>query len=187
MLDGYRATIHWENLQSTAEAYPSVQFVQELLVIDRKRFSCPGALSGLDMMLFLIEKQHGHALSTEVADELVHTKKREHTDPQRASMQKRLGTRNSNLIDAVQLMEGNIEEPFSIHELSRFLGISEREIGRIFKRYLHVTPSAYYRNIRLEYARNMLSQTTSSVTQVATSCGFSSVSHFTQCYNKALW
>ncbi|MFT6914350.1 MAG: transcriptional regulator GlxA family with amidase domain [Motiliproteus sp.] len=184
ILNGYRATMHWENLKSTAETYPSVQLVQELLVIDRNRFSCPGALSGLDMMLHLISTQHGSGLATEVADELVYTHKREHGDPQRISLQQRLECRNPNLVGAVHLMERNIEEPLSIPEVAAHVKISGRELERLFKHYLQETPSAFYRKIRLDHARWMLQQTTGSVTRVSVACGFASLSHFTRCYQQ---
>lgn len=184
VMDGYRGTIHWENWQSTAETFPKVQLVQELLVIDRNRFSCPGALSGLDMMLYLIKSQYGGDLATAVADELVYTQKRAHADPQRISLQKRLESRNPHLVDAVQLMERNIEEPFSIPELAEHLGISARELERLFKHHLQETPSAFYRNLRLDQARWMLQQTTNSVTSISVTCGFASLSHFTRCYQQ---
>ncbi|WP_458576158.1 hypothetical protein [Aliamphritea spongicola] len=88
-----------------------MSWVQELLVVDGKRFSCSGALSGLEMMLHLIRTQHGNGLAVTVADELIVTHERHHSDPQRASLQKRLDSRNPRLADAVQLMENNIEEP----------------------------------------------------------------------------
>ncbi len=184
VLDGYRTTMHWENLQSTAEAYPKVGLVQELLVVDRKRFSCPGALSGLDMMLHLITTQHGNGLAMDVADELIYTRKRSHSDPQRTSLQQRLDSRNPNLVEAVQLMERNMEEPLSIPEIALHLGISDRELERLFKHYLQETPSAYYRNLRLEQARWMLQQTTDSVTNISVACGFASLSHFTRSYQQ---
>ncbi|MDD1784265.1 GlxA family transcriptional regulator [Enterovibrio sp. ZSDZ35] len=184
ILDGYRATMHWENLETTQEAFPKVTLVQELLVIDRKRFSCPGALSGLDMMLYLIKSQYGQALATRVADELVYTHQREHSEPQRRSLQIRLDSRNPNLIDAVNVMEQNIEEPLLITELAECLGISDRELERLFKRHLSQTPKAFYRQLRLEKARWMLQQTNDSVTAVATACGFVSLSHFTRSYQK---
>lgn len=182
ILDGYRATMHWENHETTQEAFPNVTLVQELLVIDRKRFSCPGALSGLDMMLYLIRAQHGQELATLVADELVYTHQREHSEPQRRSLQIRLDSRNPHLIEAVQLMEQNIEEPLLIAELAEVIGISDRELERLFKRHLAQTPKAFYRQLRLEKARWMLQQTNDSVTSVATACGFVSLSHFTRCY-----
>lgn len=184
VLDSYRSTVHWENLQSTAETFPNVAFVQELLVVDRKRFSCPGALSGLDMMLHLIAMQHGNGLATDVADELIYTHKRAHGDPQRRSLQKRLDSRNPNLVEAVQLMERNLEEPLSMPEIATQLGISKRELERLFQHYLQQTPSAYYRGLRLDQARWMLQQTTQSVTDISVACGFTSLSHFTRCYRQ---
>ena len=185
VLDGYRTTMHWENYESTVAAFPKVTFVQELLVIDRKRFSCPGALSGLDMMLYLISTQYGKALSTLVADELVYTHQRAHTEPQRRSLQIRLDSRNANLIEAVQLMEQNIEEPLLIAELAAHVGVSGRELERLFKSHLKQTPKAFYRHLRLEKARWMLQQTRNSVTSIAIACGFVSVSHFTRSYQQA--
>ncbi|MFT2098035.1 GlxA family transcriptional regulator [Marinomonas sp. 2405UD66-6] len=184
ILDGYRVTTHWENYASTVEHYPKVNFVQELLVIDRKRFSCPGALSGLDMMLHLISSQHTNELATSVADELVYTQQRSHTDPQRRSLQIRLNSRNANLIEAVQLMERNIEEPLLISDLVDHLEISSRELERLFKKHLQQTPKAFYRQLRLEKARWMLQQTHDSITAISTACGFSSLSHFTRSYQQ---
>ena len=184
VLDGYRSTIHWENLQSMAESFPRVELVQELLVVDRKRFSCPGALSGLDMMLHLIKSQHGNGLATAVADELVYTHKRSHSDPQRTSVQQRLDSRNAHLVSAVELMDRNIEETLSIPEIADYLGISDRELERLFKHYLQQTPSAYYRNLRLDQARWMLQQTTDSVTSISVACGFASLSHFSRSYQQ---
>ncbi|MEP3350452.1 MAG: GlxA family transcriptional regulator [Marinomonas sp.] len=184
ILDGYRAAVHWENYESTQALFPNVNFVQELLVIDRRVFSCPGALSGLDMMLYLITTQHDKKLATQVADELIYTHQRDHTAPQRRSLQIRLDSRNKHLIEAVQLMELNIEEPLLISELTAHIGISGRELERLFKRNLQQTPKSFYRQLRLEKSRNMLQQTKESVTSIAVACGFVSLSHFTRCYQK---
>lgn len=184
ILDGYRTTMHWENLDTMAQDYPKVQLCQELLVVDRRRFSCPGALSGLDMMLHLITTQHGNGLATAVADELIYTDKREHSAPQRTQLQVRIDSRNPRLNEAIQLMERNLEEPLTIPELADYVGVSDRELERVFKHYLQTTPNAFYRNLRLDQARWMLQQTTNSVTSISVACGFSSISHFTRTYQK---
>lgn len=184
ILDGYRAAVHWENHESTQAMFPNVEFVQELLVIDRKLFSCPGGLSGLDMMLYLIRMQHDQQLATHVADALIYTHQRANAGPQRRSLKIRLDTRNKHLIEAVQLMELNIEEPLLISELTKHLGISDRELERLFNRHLQQTPKSFYRQLRLEKARNMLHQTSESVTSIAIACGFVSLSHFTRCYQQ---
>ncbi|MGJ8645462.1 GlxA family transcriptional regulator [Marinomonas colpomeniae] len=184
ILDGYRAAVHWENHESTQALFPNVEFVQELLVIDRNLFSCPGGLSGLDMMLYLIRIQHDQQLATRVADELIYTHQRANAGPQRRSLQIRLDSRNKHLIEAVQLMERNIEEPLYISELAAHIGISGRELERLFKHHLQQTPKSFYRQLRLEKARNMLQQTKQSVTAISVACGFVSLSHFTRCYQQ---
>ena len=184
ILDGYRAAVHWENHESTQALFPNVDFVQELLVIDRTFFSCPGGLSGLDMMLYFITTRHDKQFATQVADELIYTHQRDHKGPQRRSLQIRLDSRNKNLIEAVQLMELNVEEPLLISELADHIGISSRELERLFKKNVHQSPKAFYRQLRLEKARNLLQQTKQSVTEVSVACGFVSLSHFTRSYQQ---
>jgi AraC family carnitine catabolism transcriptional activator len=85
---------------------------------------------------------------------------------------------------AVKLMELNLEEPLSIGDIADRLAISGRELERLFKHYLQQTPSAYYRDLRLDQARWMLQQTTDSVTSISVACGFVSLSHFTRSYQQ---
>ncbi|MEO9656137.1 GlxA family transcriptional regulator [Marinomonas sp.] len=184
VLDGYRATVHWQNHETTQALFPHVHFVQELLVIDRTFFSCPGGLSGLDMMLHLIDTHYDKNIISQVADEMIYTHDRDHTGPQRRSLQIRLDSRNKNLIEAVQLMERNIEEPLLVSELAEHIGISRRELERLFKRNLKQGPKSFYRQLRLEKARNMLQQTKETVTTISVACGFVSLSHFTRCYQQ---
>lgn len=184
VLDGYQSTVHWENLDMAREHYPGVSFLAELFVIDRRRFACSGAMAGLDMMLYLVERQHGRQLATAVADALICSRARPHNDSQLSDLQYQLDSRNPNLINAVTLMRENIEDPLTIAQLALLVDVSERELERLFKRYLQHTPNAFYRNLRLERARSMLQQSRLSVTEVAMACGFASLSHFTRCYQK---
>src|ERR1041384_3686485 len=62
MLDGYRATTHWESLDSFRERFPKVEVESGLFVIDRHRFTCAGGTAALDMMLHLIALRHGGRL-----------------------------------------------------------------------------------------------------------------------------
>lgn len=184
VLEGYRTTLHWQNLSSTIPLFPNVTFTQDLYVIDRTRFACSGAMAGLDMMLHLIKAQLGHELATQVGEALIYSNLREHHQPQRASLRKRLNSRNKHLIDAVQLMEGNIEEPLTIPDVAHYIGISERELERLFRQYLEVSPLSYYRQLRLNKARRLLQQSSDSVTKIAALCGFRSLSHFSRSYQQ---
>lgn len=182
LLDGYRTAIHWENLGSFVEAFPRVKAVDEIFEIDRNRFSCSGGLSGLDMMLFLIESQCGGDISQAVSDELIYTQRRSGDHPQRMTVQARFGVNNIKLISAIKLMQRNQEDPIPIAALAVEVHVSERELERLFRKFLNITPSAFYRELRLDRARLLLHQTTRNVTNVAVACGFASVSHFSRCY-----
>ena len=79
-------------------------------------------------------------------------------------------------------METNIEEPISPAVLAKDVGMSTRQLERLFRRYLSRSPKRYYMELRLQKARNLLMQTDMTVINVALACGFASPSHFSKCY-----
>ncbi len=182
LLDGHRATVHWEHLDAFTADFPKVEATQDLYVIDRRRFSAAGATACLDLMLHLIARQHGHELAARVADWFIYSRIRPGEEGQRMPLRQRLAAGNPRLLEAVSLMEQAIEEPVSTAELARRVGISTRELERLFRRWLKTTPSAYYRRMRLERGRALLVQTDTSITDVAFACGFGSIASFSRAY-----
>ena len=79
-------------------------------------------------------------------------------------------------------MERAIEDPLSPADLAEDVGMSTRQLERLFRRYLNRSPKRYYMELRLQKARNLLMQTDMSVINVALACGFASPSHFSKCY-----
>ncbi|WP_343564976.1 GlxA family transcriptional regulator [Kiloniella sp. b19] len=182
LLDGYNCTIHWENLPGFTEEFPDLNVVPDLFEIDRNRFTCSGGTAAIDMMLNLIAMQHGHELSTTVADHILHERIRDENDQQRMSLPARLGVRHPKLLDVIQLMEENLEEPLTRMQLARDASLSTRQLERLFRKYLNRSPARYYLELRLNKARLLLLQTNMSVIDVALACGFVSASHFSKCY-----
>ena len=182
ILDGYRCTIHWENLPGFSEAFPELDVTGSLFEIDRDRFTSAGGTSALDMMLALISAQHGPELASAVAELVLHSPIRHHSEHQRMSLPARIGARHPKLVGIVERMEGNLEEPLSPSLLARQAGLSTRQLERLFRRYLDRSPKRYYLELRLKKARSLLLQTDMSVINVALACGFSSPSHFSKCY-----
>ena len=182
MLVGYRCTIHWENLASFSENFPEIEATAELFEVDRNRFTCSGGTAALDMMLNLISSQHGHELAAAVSDQFIHERIRDHHDHQRMALTARLGVRHPKLIQVIQLMEGNLEEPLGRQELAEAANLSSRQMERLFAKYLHRSPARYYVELRLNRARLLLLQTNMSVIDIALACGFVSASHFSKCY-----
>ena len=182
LLDGKKATIHWENQDSFAEEFDDVELTKSVFVIDGNRYTTAGGTSSIDLMLKLIANDHGEELANAVADQLIYSSIRTDQDTQRLSIPTRIGVRHPKLSQVIQMMEANIEEPISPSILAKDVGMSTRQLERLFRRYLNRSPKRYYMELRLQKARNLLMQTDMSVINVALACGFASPSHFSKCY-----
>ena len=182
LLDGYRCTIHWENLAGFSESFPHIEATSELFEIDRNRFTCSGGTAALDMMLNLITRQHGHEVAAAVSDQFMHERIRNEHDQQRMALPARLGVRHPKLMSVIKLMEENLEEPLDRGRLAKSAGLSSRQLERLFRKYLNRSPARYYVELRLNRARLLLLQTNMPVIDVALACGFVSASHFSKCY-----
>ena len=182
LLDGKKATIHWENHDSFAEEFEDVKLTKSVFVVDGGRMTTAGGTSSIDLMLKLIADQHGEDLGNAVADQLIYSSIRTDQDTQRLSVPTRIGVRHPKLSQVIHMMEQAIEEPISPAVLARDVGMSTRQLERLFRRYLNRSPKRYYMELRLQKARNLLMQTDMSVINVALACGFSSPSHFSKCY-----
>jgi len=182
LLDGKRCTIHWENRDSFIEEFPDIELSQNIFVIDNNRLTAAGGAAAADLMLNVISNEHGGDLANEVADQLIYTSFRTDQDEQRLSVPTRIGVRHPKLATVIQMMNNNIEEPISPSILAQDVGMSTRQLERLFRRYLNRSPKRYYMELRLQRARNLLMQTDMSVINVALASGFSSPSHFSKCY-----
>lgn len=182
LLDGKRCTIHWENHDSFEEDFPDVELLKTVYVIDGNRLTSAGGTSSIDMMLKLISEDFGKDAANWVADQMIYNSPRTEKDGQRLSIPTRIGVRHPKLAEVIKMMENNIEEPMSPSVLASKVGMSTRQLERLFRRYLDRSPKRYYMELRLQKARNLLMQTDMSVINVALACGFTSPSHFSKCY-----
>lgn len=182
LLDGKKATIHWENQDGFLEEFEEVRLTKSVFVMDGNRWSTAGGTSSLDLILKVVAADHGEDLANTVADQLIYSTIRTDQDTQRLSIPTRIGVRHPKLSQVIQMMEGNIEDPMSPADLAEEVGMSTRQLERLFRRYLNRSPKRYYMELRLQKARNLLMQTDMSVINVALACGFASPSHFSKCY-----
>ncbi|MWB77361.1 helix-turn-helix domain-containing protein [Pseudooceanicola sp. 216_PA32_1] len=182
LLDGKRATIHWENQDSFSEEFEEVNLTKSVFVVDGPRLTTAGGTSSIDLMLKLIADHNGEDLANLVADQLIYSSIRTDQDTQRLSVPTRIGVRHPKLSQVIHKMESHIEEPISPSILAKDVGMSTRQLERLFRRYLNRSPKRYYMELRLQKARNLLMQTDMSVINVALACGFASPSHFSKCY-----
>lgn len=183
-LDGYRCTVHWENIIGMREEFPQLIISSELFELDRDRYTCSGGTAPMDMMLTLIRRQHGVELAAAISEQFICERIRGPNDRQRVPLRQRFGNSQPKLIEAVELMESNIEEPMGLDELAGHVGISRRQLERLFRKNLNCVPTRYYLELRLRRARELLLKTPRSIVDVAFSCGFVSPPHFSKCYRE---
>ena len=182
LLDGKKATIHWENQDGFIEEFEDVRLTKSVFVMDGNRLTTAGGTSSIDLVLKIIAADHGSEIANNVADLLIYSTIRTDQDTQRLSIPTRIGVRHPKLSQVIQMMEANVEDPLSPADLADQVGMSTRQLERLFRRYLNRSPKRYYMELRLQKARNLLMQTDMSVINVALACGFASPSHFSKCY-----
>ncbi|WP_133010341.1 GlxA family transcriptional regulator [Marinomonas flavescens] len=143
--------------------------------------SSAGINSSQEMVLNLIEKLKGEKIVRTIRDILSCDK-----GPQTGESIK-LDIYNSHrlpekLNSTLNLMNNNIEEPLKINELVQFSSLSRRQIERLFQKYLNSTPSKFYLEIRLNHAHRLLTQSNTSITNIAIASGFCTSSHFSNSF-----
>jgi len=185
LLAGYACAIHWENMSALKEEFPDTRFLKELFVIDRERVTCTGGVAPLDMMLHLIAPRVGTSRVAQIAEQFVIEHVRDTSAQQKMPLVARLGSANKSLFEVISLMENNIEEPLSREELARLANMSQRQLQRLFREYVGMTPTHYYLTLRLRRARELLLQTDMSIMHITMACGFQSACHFSKSYRDA--
>jgi AraC family carnitine catabolism transcriptional activator len=184
LLDGYQMTLHWEAKAAFQERYPHLTVSNELFEIDRKRITCAGGTAATDMVLYLIEHYYQSDLADLVCEQLIKNGARSQSDNQRIGWSKRLNIHHPKILNAVELMNANIETPLTASDLAKALSISIRQLERLFRQYLKCSPSTYYLQLRIEHARYLLSDSGLSIAEIALASGFSSTAHFSRRYRE---
>jgi transcriptional regulator GlxA family with amidase domain len=182
IMGGYRMTIHWEHAPAFAEEFPDLLLSRARYVIDRNRMTCAGGVAPLDMMHALIAEKHGSDLAAKTSDWFLHTEVRPGAGPQRASLPERYGIHRRDLIAALELMQNNLGEPLSRGAVARHIGLSTRQLDRLFAQHLGKSFADHYRTIRLEAAGELLRHSPLTITEIAIACGFANGSHFSACF-----
>lgn len=182
LMDGYRMTLHWEAMPVFREQYPELDVVEQIFVFDRNRITCAGGTAAIDMMLHLIAIEHGTMLAQIVANGMVHERIRHGTDPQRAVLDSPMGSLDPVVMQAIRLMEDNLEAPLAPDEIAEAVGLTPRRLERLFRRKLDDSPMRYYLKIRLQAARNLLFYSDVPIQNIALSCGFSGAEVFSRSF-----
>jgi len=182
LLGNHRATLHWALGQQLAAAHADVVVSSNVYEIDSGRLSCTGSTASLDLMLAWLGQRHGQRVAQALLAHFGLERLRAHDEKQRAPVAARTGLSSAKLTEAVSLMEANLGEPLPTEDIAQLVGVSRRQLERLFKQHLDELPSRYYAELRLARARRLLQQTSQSILQIGLGCGFSSGSHFSNAY-----
>jgi len=182
VIAGRRCSIHSDHATSLREEFPEVELVNGLYEIDRGLYTCTGGTSAIDLMITIVRDSHGEGFASAIAHQFQQDRVRKHDEDQ--SKIKRLGLRvkSEPLGLAIDIMEKNIETPQTLPEIADEVGVTQRQLQRLFRKHIGSTPKEIYLSLRLNYAQQLLLQTALPVVDVACAVGFSSASHFTKCY-----
>ncbi|PTM92118.1 GlxA family transcriptional regulator [Mycoplana dimorpha] len=181
LLDGHSVTIHWEDMDDFAAAYPQVTVLRERFVIDGKRITTGGSLPTLDLMLEIIRRRQGYSLALEVSRLFIY----EHERTGGLLQVPALG--NMRIADqrvshAVRLMEETVEAPVTLERVARRVGISARHLQELFRDTMGVTPYQHYLALRLNAARRKVIETKLEFADIAAATGFNSSAAFSRSY-----
>ena len=183
LLPGERATVNWKLAEALIDEFPHVVWTGNVWEINAtgSRMSCGGGSASVDLMLAWLARLHGERLAQALCVSLGLERARGRDERQRAPISERRGG-GPKLGEALALMEANLAEPLPTEEVARLVGVSRRQLERLFKQHLDSLPSRYYLGLRLSRAQRLLQQSSQSILQIGLSCGFSSGPHFSNAY-----
>ncbi|MEO0368629.1 MAG: GlxA family transcriptional regulator [Pseudomonadota bacterium] len=180
----HRVTTHWEDLEALANAYPLLNVRRDRYTIDRNIWTSGGASPALDMMLHYLRSSFNRSLAIDVASVFIYDDSHPSTDVQPATSLGQLRYQEPRVSEAITIMQANIEEPLSIAEINRAIGVSSKTMEKLFAKYVGGTPKAYYMRLRLQTARKLIASSSTPLTQIAVRCGFSSQPNFTRAFKR---
>jgi transcriptional regulator GlxA family with amidase domain len=185
LLNGRRATCHYEHIDALIELHPDIVVSEDIFVSDDAFLTCCGGSAATDCALHLVRQRLGDRLANEAAHYLFHQSIRPPATRQSPSAPEPVGGTVPDIVrQAITIMERHLEEARPIPDICAQAGISPRQLNRLFELYVGCGPAAYYRDIRLDRARGLVTQTTMPILDIAVASGFLNQSHFTQAYRR---
>jgi transcriptional regulator GlxA family with amidase domain len=175
---------HWSLADALSERAQALEIADRLYAIDERIATCAGRDATLDFALRLIADSAGERLARMVADSLNHARPREGNERQLSELDFSGQRGASAIAHTVAAMRRRMTEGEDLGGIAADSGVSQRQLQRLFRRHLGMTPTQYFLKARLQRARHMLQYSTLSVTEIAIATGFASISHFTRRYTE---
>ena len=187
LLDGRRATTHWEWCDLLAGLFPAIDVERDsIYVVDGPVYTSAGVTAGMDLALALVEEDLGPKIARDVAQQLVIFLRRPGGQSQFSSHLAALPADHEPLRDLQAWIPVNVGADLSVHALAERVAMSPRNFARTFRRETGVTPAAYVESIRVEQARIALEGSQAPVETIAVECGFGTVETMRRAFHRKL-
>lgn len=179
----HKVCIHWNVTDEFNKQFPNIKYSVDNLFIDSGHLiTCAGSSAVLDLALYILKRHLGTEKTQQAMRHMMlHTARSAHW-PQAHFRVILDDVSDPRIHKAVHFLEQRIDDLPSISKVADHIGISHRQLVRLFNKSLGLTPSGLYRNMRLQYGKWQLKNTRKSITDIAISCGFSDNSHFTKAF-----
>lgn len=184
LLSDASCTIHWAKLAALSETFDCLRVSDALFVRHRDTVTCAGELAAFDLAVSLIEQRGGPDLARAVCRVVMADRWRDGASCQTIPAGLRYSGTSGKLIETIRIMERAVDGAVPLSRIAREVGLSRRQVERLFRQFLATTPSRYYLDLRLARARQLIESTDMRVVDIAIACGFLSVSHFTGRFKK---
>ncbi|MEP3332117.1 GlxA family transcriptional regulator [Sedimentitalea sp.] len=188
LLDGYTCSVHWCYEAAFAAEFPDHRVESDVIIVDRNRLTASGASAVFDLMLGLIDERLGEDVMTEVACWFQHPLVRGQGVRQKVPTVRREST--SDMLPpavkhAVQVFTDHIEDTVNVDDVAQIVGLSPRQLERKFKAATGQSPSHYYRNLRMNAARQLVLYSNDSMASIALAVGYATTAPMVQRYREA--
>jgi len=176
LLEGRRATLHWDVLNDFSEKFLGIDALRRRVVSDGPRITCAGAMSAFDMTRDLIRHHLGNAMALDVDALFLRD------DPTAPTPRRYDQARPTSVQRAIALMHENIDNPLSLAHISQHIACPPKTLARRFRDTMGTTPGSVYRHIRLTHARHLVDTTALNIYEIALRCGYDSPAALTRAY-----
>lgn len=181
LMNGYRCCLQALHQAEATERWPEAVFSTAHHVHDRSRWSAAAGIAPIELLIRWFGTRHGERVKLQMLAHFGLDRLRQEQEHQADAGSERAGS-STRLAEALALMQANLAEPLSTEDIANLVGVSRRQLERLFKQHLDALPARWYLELRLQRAQQLLLQSSQSILQVGLSCGFASGAHFSNAY-----
>lgn len=185
LMTDHETCVSWLHYDAFRERFPELEVrADRIFHLERHRGSCAGGSSTADLAAYMVRRHIGREAERNALEVLQIDKARTSSDVQ-ARQPLGLQYDDPRLRAALIVMEQNIENTLSVTELAASVGVSRRQLERVFLEKARSSPALVYRRLRLERARSLLLKSKAPLIEIALEVGFENASHFARLFRRA--